>query len=98
MPSPQALARRHETSGTNPSFPERTDLPSGSGLDAHVETGFGAETTDSRHRALYLLKELGLSGEEAPAALSGGETRRGALARALAPSLDILLLDRSKMP
>jgi ATP-binding cassette subfamily F protein uup len=40
------------------------------------------------------LKELGLSGEEDPAALSGGEARRAALAqRALAPSPDILLLD-----
>jgi hypothetical protein len=27
---------------------------------AYVEAGFGAEMTDSRHRALYLLKELGL--------------------------------------
>ena len=46
-----------------------------------------------RHRALYLLKELGLSGEENCAALSGGEARRAALARALAPLPDILLLD-----
>jgi ATP-binding cassette subfamily F protein uup len=38
--------------------------------------------TDSRHRALYLLKELGLSGEENPAARSGGEARRAALAAA----------------
>ena len=40
-----------------------------------------------------LLKELGLSGKEEPASLSGGEARRAALARALAPSPDILLLD-----
>jgi ATPase subunit of ABC transporter with duplicated ATPase domains len=40
-----------------------------------------------------LLKELGLSGHEEPAALSGGEARRVALARALAPLPDILLLD-----
>lgn len=59
---------------------------------AYVEAGFSA-ADDSRHRALYLLKELGLSGEEDPAALSGGEARRAALARALAPSPDILLLD-----
>src|SRR3954469_8987243 len=58
---------------------------------AYVEAGFGAEA-DGRHRALYLLKELGLSGEEDPASLSGGEARRAALARALAPSPDVLLL------
>jgi len=48
---------------------------------------------EGHHRALYLLKELGLTGEEDPASLSGGEARRAALARALAPSPDILLLD-----
>src|SRR5207248_6310008 len=59
---------------------------------AYVEAGFDA-AANSRHRALYLLKELGLSGDEDPALLSGGEARRAALARALAPSPDILLLD-----
>src|SRR5437899_9713072 len=59
---------------------------------AYVEAGFSAEA-DDRHRALYLLKELNLSGEEEPASLSGGEARRAALARALAPSPDVLLLD-----
>src|SRR5579864_323120 len=60
---------------------------------AYVEAGFDAAATDGHHRALYLLKELGLSGAEDPASLSGGEARRAALARALAPSPDILLLD-----
>ena len=60
---------------------------------AYVEAGFDAGAVDGRHRALYLLKELGLSGDEDPASLSGGEARRAALARALAPSPDILLLD-----
>jgi ABC transport system ATP-binding/permease protein len=60
---------------------------------AYVEAGFDAAVAGSRHRALYLLKELGLSGDEHPASLSGGEARRAALARALAPSPDILLLD-----
>jgi ATP-binding cassette subfamily F protein uup len=59
---------------------------------AYVEAGFDARAAD-RHRALYLLKELGLSGEEDLGALTGGETRRSALARALAPLPDILLLD-----
>jgi ATP-binding cassette subfamily F protein uup len=70
--------------------------PDLSGFDttlAYVEAGFDAGAVDGRHRALYLLKELGLSGDEHPASLSGGEARRAALARALAPSPDILLLD-----
>src|SRR5271170_2929574 len=60
---------------------------------AYVEAGFDMAAADGRHRALYLLKELGLSGDEDPASLSGGEARRAALARALAPLPDILLLD-----
>jgi ATP-binding cassette subfamily F protein uup len=40
-----------------------------------------------------VLEQLGLHGDEAPAQLSGGEARRAALARVLAPSPDILLLD-----
>jgi len=74
-------------------LPQEPDLSGFATTLAYVEAGFSAEpAADSRHRALYLLKELGLSGEEAPAALSGGEARRAALARALAPSPDILLL------
>ena len=37
--------------------------------------------------------QLGLSGAESPTHLSGGEARRAALARTLAPKPDILLLD-----
>ena len=73
-------------------LPQEPDLGGFATTLAYVEAGFGAEATD-RHRALYLLKELGLSGGEDPSALSGGEARRAALARALAPLPDILLLD-----
>ena len=40
-----------------------------------------------------LLQQLGLTGNEGPATLSGGEARRAALARVLAPSPDVVLLD-----
>jgi ABC transport system ATP-binding/permease protein len=58
---------------------------------AYVEAGLGPG--DDRHRARYLLQQLGLRGDENPAQLSGGEARRAALARVLSPSPDILLLD-----
>src|SRR6187399_1525556 len=57
----------------------------------YVEAGLAPG--DDPHRARYLLEQLGLTGEEVPARLSGGEARRAALARVLAPQPDILLLD-----
>ena len=53
----------------------------------------GLKPTDDAWRARYLLEQLGLTGEESPALLSGGEARRAALARALAGDPDVLLLD-----
>ncbi len=58
---------------------------------AYVEAGLGP--SDDPHQARYLLQQLGLTGEENPARLSGGEARRAALAHVLAPAPDILLLD-----
>jgi ATP-binding cassette subfamily F protein uup len=58
---------------------------------AYVESGLGPG--DDPYRARYLLEQLGLTGEEQPADLSGGEARRAALAHVLAPQPDILLLD-----
>ncbi|HUC73170.1 MAG TPA: ABC-F family ATP-binding cassette domain-containing protein, partial [Stellaceae bacterium] len=74
-------------------LPQEPDLAGFGTTLAYVEAGFDSARADGRHRALYLLKELGLSGDEDPGSLSGGEARRAALARTLAPSPDILLLD-----
>jgi ABC transport system ATP-binding/permease protein len=87
------IGERFVQPGTRISYlPQEPDLGGFATTLAYVEAGFGIEATD-RHRALYLLKELGLSGNEDPVALSGGEALRAAIARALAPLPDILLLD-----
>ena len=72
-------------------LPQEPDFGDARTTLAYVEGGLGP--ADDRHTARYLLEQLGLTGEEDPAHLSGGEARRAALARVLAPSPDILLLD-----
>jgi ABC transport system ATP-binding/permease protein len=72
-------------------LPQEPDFAGHTTTLAYVEAGLGPG--DDRHAARYLLEQLGLHGNEDPARLSGGEARRAALARVLAPSPDILLLD-----
>jgi ATP-binding cassette subfamily F protein uup len=74
-------------------LPQEPDMAGYATTLAYVEAGLGGDADADRHRAAYLLEQLGLTGAEDPATLSGGEARRTALARALAPSPDILLLD-----
>ena len=74
-------------------LPQEPDLAGFATTLAYVEAGLAPEAAAGHHRALHLLKELGLSGAEDPSSLSGGEARRAGLARVLAPSPDILLLD-----
>jgi ATP-binding cassette subfamily F protein uup len=72
-------------------LPQEPDFGDHATTLAYVEAGLAPG--DDHHQAHYLLEQLGLTGEENPANLSGGEARRAALARVLAPSPDILLLD-----
>jgi ATP-binding cassette subfamily F protein uup len=72
-------------------LPQEPDLSGYVDVLSYVEAGLGP--LDNPYRARSLLDDLGLTGDEKPAHLSGGELRRAALARVLAPEPDILLLD-----
>ncbi|WP_234051336.1 MULTISPECIES: ABC-F family ATP-binding cassette domain-containing protein [unclassified Xanthobacter] len=72
-------------------LPQEPDFTGYATTLAYVEAGLGPG--DDAYRAQYLLEQLGLTGQEDPAHLSGGEARRAALARVIAPEPDVLLLD-----
>ncbi len=72
-------------------LPQEPDLSGYSDTFAYVASGLNHG--DDPARAHYLLGKLGLSGTEGVETLSGGQARRAALARVLAPKPDILLLD-----
>ena len=72
-------------------LPQEPDFAGHATTLSYVEAGLGA--SDDAHQARYMLQQLGLEGDEDPSRLSGGEARRAALARVLAPQPDILLLD-----
>ncbi|MDR3526767.1 MAG: ATP-binding cassette domain-containing protein [Rhizomicrobium sp.] len=72
-------------------LPQEPDLSGYPDTFAYVASGLNHG--DDPARAHYLLGKLGLMGTEGVETLSGGQARRAALARVLAPKPDILLLD-----
>ncbi|ODA67129.1 ABC transporter ATP-binding protein uup [Methyloligella halotolerans] len=72
-------------------LPQAPDISGHATTAAFVEDGL--PPSDDPHRAQIWLEEMGLTGRESTAHLSGGEARRAALARVLAAAPDILLLD-----
>jgi ATP-binding cassette subfamily F protein uup len=74
-------------------LPQEPDFAGYASTLEYVEAGLGDASATDHYRAAYLLEQLGLTGREDPLKLSGGEARRTALARVLAPEPDILLLD-----
>ncbi|MFT0891165.1 ABC-F family ATP-binding cassette domain-containing protein [Pseudochelatococcus sp. G4_1912] len=72
-------------------LPQEPDFSGFATTLAYVEAGLAPG--DDAYRASYLLEQLGLTGAEDPSQISGGEARRAALARVLAPEPDVLLLD-----
>ena len=88
---PDAGSRFVQPGATIRYLPQEPDFGEHRTTLAYVEAGLGPG--DDSYQARYLLEQLGLTGEEDPAHISGGEARRAALARVLAPSPDILLLD-----
>ena len=72
-------------------LPQEPDFGVHANVESYVEAGLGP--MGEIHRVQHYLRELGLTGLEEPARMSGGEARRAALARALASDPDVLLLD-----
>ncbi|PHQ67283.1 MAG: elongation factor 3 [Robiginitomaculum sp.] len=70
---------------------QEPDLSSYANLADYISGGL--EGADDGYRIHYLMDALGLDGDADPKNISGGEARRAALARALAPEPDLLMLD-----
>lgn len=72
-------------------LPQEPDLEGYETVGDYILDALGPQ--DDEHTAMLMAEELGLSPTTNTKNLSGGETRRAALVRALAPQPDILFLD-----
>lgn len=72
-------------------LPQEPDLAGHDTVEDYVLSGLGEH--DDPHAARLMIEELGLQPQAKTENLSGGESRRAALVRALAPEPEVLFLD-----
>ena len=81
MVEPDKGTRSCDPKATIRYLPQEPDFSGFSTTLSYVEAGLAPG--DDPYRAVYLLTQLGMTGDEDPRHLSGGEARRTALARTL---------------
>ena len=70
---------------------QEADFGAAATVRGYIAAGLGP--ADDPHVAEAMMADLGIDGDASPHTLSGGEARRAALIRVIAPEPDILLLD-----
>ena len=93
MVEPEDGERFFQPGATIRYLPQEPDFAGFRTLQDYALAGLGP--SDDPHRVTELFRDVGLTGQEDPAHVSGGEARRAALVRVLAPGPDVLLLDES---
>lgn len=91
MIEPDAGERFIKPDATARYLPQEPDFSGYATIRDYVAAGLAPG--DDQHRGDYLVTALGLNPDDALEGLSGGEARRVALARVMAPEPDILFLD-----
>jgi ATP-binding cassette subfamily F protein uup len=91
MVEPDGGERFFQPGATIRYLPQEPDFTGFKTLEDYARAGLGP--SDDPHRVTELFRDVGLTGQEDPAHVSGGEARRAALVRMLAPEPDVLLLD-----